>query len=165
MSDIANHDSRYSTPEEGSSSTRSTSYSEFCDDDVIRAAATDLTQPDSATPLDQFVVESSSSAAPPSSSSTVVGKRKSPDDSVLSDLPYASYKRRAISTGIPVDIDSLAPLVSPSSSGATRTLCSTTPPLLDDTPNDSFEDRHHHHDTVGPDPYIIVCVVRRFPHP
>lgn len=165
MSDIADDDSRYSTPEEGNHSTRSTSYSEFCDDDVIRAATTDLTQPDGATTLDQFVVEPSSSAPPPSSSSTVVGKRKAPDDSVLSDRPYASYKRRAISTGNPVDIDSLAPLEwgSPSSSGATQTLCSTTPPLLDDTPDDSFKDRHHHHDAVGPEPYIIVRVVQRFP--
>jgi len=135
----------------------STNYSEFCDDDVIRAA-TDLTQPEDATTQDHFAAEWTSSVAP--SSSTAIGKRKSPDDSVLSDGPSTSYKRRAISTGTPIDIDSLAPL---ELSGTT--LRATTPPLLNDTQEGPFEDHHDHHDGVGPEPCIIVGIVQRFSRP
>lgn len=159
MSDIANHDdSRYSTPEEWS---RSTSYSEFCDDNVIRSAA-DPIQPTDATSRDSdhFAAECSSSIPPSSSTSTAIGKRKSPDESVLSDRPSASYKRRTISTGIPIDIGSLAP---PESSSGT-TLRVATPPLSNDTLTGPVEGGHHHHDAVGPEPepFIIVGIVRRF---
>jgi hypothetical protein len=147
MTDIANHDdSRYSTPEEWS---RSTSYSEFCDDDVIRSAA-DLIQPGDAT----AAAECSSSVPPSSSTSTVIGKRKSPDDSVLSNRPSASYKRRTISTDSPIDIDSFAPLES--SSGTT--LRATTPPPSNDTLTGSVEGGHHRHDAIRPEPFIIVRI-------
>jgi len=140
-------------------STVSTSYSEFCDNDVIRAA-TDLTQPEDATSQDHLAAECSSTVAPPFPS-TAIGKRKAPDDSVLSDGPSTSYKRRAISTGSPIDIDSLAPL---ELSGST--LRATTPPLSNDRVEDSFEDRHHHHDAVGPEPHIIIVgIVQRFSRP
>lgn len=151
MSDIATlDDSRYSTPEEWS---RSTSYSEFCDDDVIRSAA-DPIQPGDATSRNHFAAECSSSIAPSSSTYTAIGKRKSPGDSVLSDRPSASYKRRTISTSSPIDIDSLAPLES--SSGTT--LHATTPPLSSDTLTGPVGDGHHHYDAVGPEPFIIVGI-------
>lgn len=63
----------------------STGYSEFCDDDTIWAA------PDT-------ICDAVDSSPTNSSPTTTLGKRKSPEDSGLSNSVYA-YKRRTISTG------------------------------------------------------------------
>jgi hypothetical protein len=62
----------------------STGYSEFCDDDTIVAA------PDT--------IPNDYSSPTVSSPATTLGKRKSPEDSGLSDTVHATYKRQA-STG------------------------------------------------------------------
>jgi hypothetical protein len=78
-----------SDPENEISENGSTGYSEFCDDDAILAA-------------DEAVTSVTTS------STFTSGKRKSPDDFVLSDRdgPSASYRRRTISSSI--DLESSA---------------------------------------------------------
>jgi hypothetical protein len=148
MSGLANHGDEIS--EDGS-----TGYSDFCDDDAIRAAdQCGPSQDPSRCP----------SSATPGPSSASLGKRKLPEDSVPSDRPSASYKRRSISD--PIDLDggpASAPLSgSPScSSWATRPSHASLPP-----PGDVLSQEYHHDDGSGP--YIIVRLVKfafREPHP
>lgn len=63
----------------------STGYSEFCDDDTLWAA------PDT-------ICDAVDSSPTGSSPTTTLGKRKSPEDSGLSNSVYA-YKRQTISAG------------------------------------------------------------------
>jgi hypothetical protein len=71
--------------DEEASDDGSTEYSEYCDEDTIRAA-----------PVTELV----SSASP---SSTALGKRKSPDESGPFDDPSITYKRRTISSSFDFD--------------------------------------------------------------
>jgi len=59
----------------------STGYSEFCDDDTIMFAP------------DTTICDEVDSSPTGSSPATTLGKRKSPEDSGLSNRVYASYKR------------------------------------------------------------------------
>jgi len=65
----------------------STGYSEFCDDDTIMLAPDTIYKEVDSSPTGSLA-----------STATTLGKRKSPDDSGLSNSVYASYKRH-ISTG------------------------------------------------------------------
>jgi len=148
MSGLANQGDEIS--EDGS-----TGYSDYCDDDAIRAA-------DQCGPSQDHIAMECPSSATPGPSSASLGKRKSPEDSVPSDRPSASYKRRTI-TG-PIDLDggpASAPLSgSPSCSWATRPSHASTPP-----PGDVLSHEYHHDDGSGP--YIIVRLVKfafREPH-
>jgi hypothetical protein len=85
----------------------STGYSEFCDDDAILAADETVTLDD--VPQDRFTAAAEgSSPSAPACSTLTSGKRKSPDDFVLSDRdgPSASYRRRTIPSSI--DLESSA---------------------------------------------------------
>jgi len=85
-----------SDPENEISENGSTGYSEFCDDDAILAADETLAD----VPQGHFTAATEGSS--PSAPSATSGKRKSPDDFVLSDRdgPSASYRRRTISSSI-----------------------------------------------------------------
>jgi hypothetical protein len=76
----------YCHDEEASDDGGSTEYSEYCDEDTIRAA-----------PVTELIV---SSASP---SSTALGKRKSPDESGPFDDLSITYKRRTISSSFHFD--------------------------------------------------------------
>lgn len=138
MSGLANHGDEIS--EDGS-----TGYSDFCDDDAIRAA-------DESGPCQDDIAMECPSSATPGPSSVSLGKRKSLEDSVPSDRPSASYKRRTISAPSYLDDGPAnAPLSgSPSGSApATRPSRASPPP-----PSDILSQEYHDDDGSGP--YIIV---------
>ncbi|KAI0305318.1 RNA dependent RNA polymerase-domain-containing protein [Multifurca ochricompacta] len=113
----------------------STSYSDFCDDDTIRAALT--TRNDNDSDPNQVVAELSSSAA--TTSSVILGKRKSPE--LFDDLSVSyNYKRRTLSFG-PIDLDSgLGSSQSQSNPLPSQSLSDSSPPTLlgHDTPLEPY---------------------------
>ncbi|KAH9171061.1 hypothetical protein EDB89DRAFT_1191929 [Lactarius sanguifluus] len=91
-----------------SSEDGSTSYSDFCDDDVIRNAATrpDATQSQSQGPGMSSPLPSSTPYSTQPSQSVVLGKRKAPDGvegSVPGPSTFYSYKKRFLSDSIDAD--------------------------------------------------------------
>jgi hypothetical protein len=104
----------------------STGYSEYCDDETIRAVPATLCD------TIEVVTQCSSSATSPTAT---LGKRKSPDESGPSYGPSASYKKRTISSSF--DFDSLT-----ASSSATLLSSDDIP-----TTQPEYDD---------PKPYIIV---------
>lgn len=107
-----------SDPENEISENGSTGYSDFCDDDAILAVDETLTA-DSDVPEGHFTAAAEGSSPSATTCSTFTsGKRKYPDDFVLSDRdgPSASYRTRTVSSSI--DLESSAS----SSSGSGVTL-------------------------------------------
>lgn len=115
-----------------------TGYSEFCDDDTIRAAE---------------VAPEYSSGASATASVVALGKRKSPDDSALDDGSPASYRRRTISDLVDLDpaSGSLPSSGLPVSSGATL-------------PDSSLPSESSAGPLEGDCPYIIVGFINFYEH-
>ena len=99
------------TPENEISENGSTGYSEFCDDDAILAADETVALNDVPQGQGHFAATVTAEGSPSGATTCTTptsGKRKSPDDFVLSDRdgPSASYRRRTISSSI--DLESTA---------------------------------------------------------
>jgi hypothetical protein len=128
--------------DEMSEDSLSTSYSDYCDDDTIRALQPDATQ--SHGPRDSSPLPSTSTSY--SQPSQVLGKRKAPDGaegSVAGPSALYSYKKRFLSDSIETDsLLGFSEATTLDSHHSDETLFNTQP--VDDTPT----------------PYIIVGSVK-----